>query len=185
MANDDITIGGLRGEDLSAFILMLENGSSLESIQDEFGFNVSEIKRCSETAHIKAREVGGLNKLRDMVEPIKKAAKDADFTESPLENTVPKTDVPQKNSTKDVVSEYPTSSKISKTSIGLRDALFKTMDDLIAGRIEATDAVAICGVSKAICDTVKLEMDAERLMATTKNGKDGPRMLRLGEVADQ
>ena len=159
MTSSDIIIGGLRGEDLAAFILMLENGSTLESIQDEFGFSQSELKDLAETAREKANQVGGLGRLKALVES----------------QAAPQDSSPKRES----------ASSISKTSIGLRCALFKTMEDLIAGRMEASDAMAVCGISKAICDTVKLEMDAERLMAATKNGGGGPRMLRLGEVADK
>jgi hypothetical protein len=54
---------------------------------------------------------------------------------------------------------------VERTSAGLRDALFKAMDDLRVGNIEAGDAKAIAGLAREICNTVKLEMEAQKMRA--------------------
>jgi hypothetical protein len=50
----------------------------------------------------------------------------------------------------------------NRTSVGLRDVLFDTMGKLIEGQISHRDALAVCAVSNAICQTVHLEIKYAR-----------------------
>jgi hypothetical protein len=50
----------------------------------------------------------------------------------------------------------------NRTSVGLRDVLFDTMGKLIDGNITHRDALAVCAVSNAICQTVHLELKYAR-----------------------
>lgn len=53
--------------------------------------------------------------------------------------------------------------KIERTSAGLRDALFATMEQLRSGDIEAGDAKAMAIVAREIVHTVELEMAVAKL----------------------
>lgn len=57
--------------------------------------------------------------------------------------------------------------KVERTSAGLREALFDAMDGLLTGKVDAEQASALAKVSKEICSTVRLEMDALKLKATS------------------
>lgn len=54
---------------------------------------------------------------------------------------------------------------IERTSAGLRDALFEAMDNLRNGEIEPMEAKALSSLAKEICQTVKLEIDVQKLRA--------------------
>lgn len=132
MTHKDLNVDGLSGQELADFILMLENNSSLESIQDDFGWGHARTKSMSERVRIEARKVGGLNLLRDIVEP-----KSSQPTQSPF--SAPQTATPKSKS-------YADQDEIKRTSIGLRDALFVSMQDLRAGRMDVKDAMGMCGL---------------------------------------
>lgn len=55
--------------------------------------------------------------------------------------------------------------KIERTSAGLRDALFDTMENLLNGEIEANEAKAMAVVAREIVNTVRLEVDVQKLRA--------------------
>jgi hypothetical protein len=75
-----------------------------------------------------------------------------------------------------------TEKTVERTSAGLRDALFKALDDLRVGNIEAGDAKAIAGLAREICNTVRLEMDAQKMRAMYPSDSKLPipRPLDLG-----
>lgn len=62
-----------------------------------------------------------------------------------------------------------------RSSAGLRDALFDTIERVRAGTMQAEDAKAIVGVSREICETVRLEVEV------AKFHRDAPE--RANEVA--
>lgn len=53
--------------------------------------------------------------------------------------------------------------KIDRTSAGLREALFTSMEQLRAGDIEAMDAKAMASLAREIVNTVRLEIEVQRL----------------------
>ncbi len=67
----------------------------------------------------------------------------------------------------------------TRTSAGLRDTLFDTMEALMTGRIEAGDAKAVATLASAICKTVELEMEAEKLRRSSDSASPLS-ALRLG-----
>lgn len=77
---------------------------------------------------------------------------------------------------------YTHTKKIERTSAGLRDALFESMEQLRAGDIEAQDAKAMAALAREIVNTVHLEVEVARLKlqhpAETK--KFVPAPLQLG-----
>lgn len=52
---------------------------------------------------------------------------------------------------------------ISRTSVGLRDALFKAMEQLRDGDMVADDAKAYALLAKEISNTVRLEIEVAKL----------------------
>jgi len=75
-------------------------------------------------------------------------------------------------------------SQTDRTSLGLRDTLFDTLDDLRKGNIEPKDAAAVCKVALTICKTVELEMAAEQVRDKLPGvGAAAPEPLRLGRHA--
>lgn len=52
---------------------------------------------------------------------------------------------------------------IQRTSAGLRDALFDTIERVRSGDMMAEDAKAIAGLSQQICNTVSLEIAVAKL----------------------
>lgn len=50
-----------------------------------------------------------------------------------------------------------------RTSAGLRDILFNTIDQLRRGEIEAQDAKAVAALANQICATVSLEIEVAKL----------------------
>lgn len=69
----------------------------------------------------------------------------------------------------------------SRTSVGLRDVLFNTMDKLIEGQISHRDALAVCAVSNAICQTVHLEIKYARTRLDLEESS-APQPLVLGSA---
>lgn len=55
------------------------------------------------------------------------------------------------------------SKKIDRTSAGLREALFTSMDQLKVGDIEAGDAKAMAALAREIVNTVRLEIEVQKL----------------------
>lgn len=74
-------------------------------------------------------------------------------------------------------------SKITRTSAGLRDALFDAIEKVKTGDITAGDAQAIALLSSSICKTVQLEIEIAKLR--TQYPSDSkltiPAPLTLGE----
>jgi len=58
---------------------------------------------------------------------------------------------------------YTHTKKIERTSAGLRDALFTSMEQLRAGDIEAQDAKAIAAPARQIVNTVHLEVEVQMM----------------------
>ena len=54
---------------------------------------------------------------------------------------------------------------ITRTSAGLRDALFDAMERLRNGDMLAEDAMAMSKLASQVCSTVKLEIDVAKLRA--------------------
>lgn len=52
---------------------------------------------------------------------------------------------------------------IQKTSAGLRDILFDSIEKLRAGDMDAIDAKAVAALSQQICNTVSLEIEVAKL----------------------
>jgi hypothetical protein len=72
---------------------------------------------------------------------------------------------------------------LKRTSLGLRDTLFDAMDKLVAGEISPEEAKAVAGLADAICKTVRLEMDAEKMRRGEDMPEGGLPILRLGSDA--
>lgn len=53
---------------------------------------------------------------------------------------------------------------VARSTDGLRDALFETLEGLRAGTTSVQEANARCGVTKQILATVKADLDAARIM---------------------
>lgn len=53
--------------------------------------------------------------------------------------------------------------KITRTSAGLRDALFDAMERLSSGDLDGEQAAAMAKVAKEICNTVRLEVEVTKL----------------------
>lgn len=70
----------------------------------------------------------------------------------------------------------------NRTSVGLRDVLFDTMGKLIEGQISHRDALAVCAVSNAICQTVHLEIKYARTKLDMEEN-NVPQPLVLGSAA--
>lgn len=55
--------------------------------------------------------------------------------------------------------------QITRTSAGLRDALFDAIEKVNSGQMEANDAKAIANLSLGIVKTVQLEIEIHKLRA--------------------
>lgn len=53
--------------------------------------------------------------------------------------------------------------KISRTSLGLRDALFDAIEKVRSGDMDPQDARAIGSLAHQICETVSLEIEVAKL----------------------
>lgn len=70
---------------------------------------------------------------------------------------------------------------LGKTSVGLRDTLFEAMDALRRGEIEAYEARGMASLAHAICKTVQLEIEVEKLRSgIIDEGRHNPIPLQLG-----
>jgi hypothetical protein len=54
---------------------------------------------------------------------------------------------------------------VSRTSSGLRDALFDELDDLRNGRTNPTKANAVSKIASSIISTVEMELEVHRIMS--------------------
>lgn len=76
---------------------------------------------------------------------------------------------------------------VGRTSAGLRDVLFDSIDKLRNGDIESAEASSIAKLAAAICKTVSLEIEVARLRLQypedTKMIVPGP--MALGEEVDK
>lgn len=59
---------------------------------------------------------------------------------------------------------------VIRTSAGLRDALFDTLDNLRTGKISPTSANATAKIAAAIVSTVEMELEVHRIMNRIPNG---------------
>jgi hypothetical protein len=162
-----VTVGKLSGADLAAYCVMLINKSMIESIQDEFEMSVKDVREQSEAVRDAARDYGSLENFLKYVEK---------ETGSPI---VEKSPQPQSLSKTPSISGKNGVKTRKRTSEGLRDALFDTINRLTVGEIGHKDALAICAVSMAICRTVQLEMDYAKISGAN-GGKDPMKPLQLG-----
>lgn len=70
---------------------------------------------------------------------------------------------------KNEIEKPPTNkSPVARTSVGLRNALFDDIDSLRNGEITHQRASAMARLSTPILNSVKLELDHERFVATHK-----------------
>lgn len=70
-----------------------------------------------------------------------------------------------------------------KTSKGLRDTLFASLDDLREDKITSQKAKAIAQLSGKLLDTVKLEFVAARFVNIARqNSKDGKMVAQLPAI---
>lgn len=146
------TVHGLRGQDLYDFCAMVQSGSMVEAIADEFEIPSTDVKFITQEVKKRAGKYGSMEAYMSALTP------------SETTETTP-------------------TSKTVRTSEGLRDALFETMDKLRSGELSASDAIAVCKVSEAICKTVALEMAAEKAGAGNDNQQQ-PKTLTLGTNRD-
>jgi hypothetical protein len=154
----------LSAEDAAALCVMIDNGSSVESMCDEFDVDATQLKHLSGHIADAASAIGGRDRLLSAIERAYRPPSD--------DGTM----IPQDRS--EIASQRKSG---RRTSAGLRDILFGAMDKLIDGNISPQDAAAIAGLSEAICKTVKLEMEADRMRRDQSFGGDeGPRTLILG-----
>lgn len=58
--------------------------------------------------------------------------------------------------------------EVSRTSAGLRDALFDELDDLRGGRTNATKANATAKLAGSIISTVEMELEVHKTMSRMK-----------------
>ena len=72
--------------------------------------------------------------------------------------------------------------KITRTSAGLREALFDAMENLRDGNIDAQDAKALASLSQQICNTVSLEIEVAKLKYEHPKDADlvNPKPIQLG-----
>ena len=124
---------GWSADDRRSLKLMVDSGSMMEAMMDEFSLSKADLKRAIEE-----------------------------------------------------VSQHPTKKVVKpsagRTSAGLRDVLFDTIDDLRCGVIEPAQAKAVAQLSQAICETVALEIQAVKLRP--ENSRTGLSPLMLGEHED-
>jgi hypothetical protein len=159
---------GLGFGDLAALAQMLDSGSTMEAMCDEFGVNQRELKVLNQHMADAARSVGGMGALSIMLLR-------AEDEETPVVEK-PKVNLP---APKALASKRP------RTSAGLRDALFDAMNDLRAGKMDASTAKAFGNLAAVICKTVELEMSAEKLRKSGAIENPGrPTILRLGGDED-
>lgn len=67
-----------------------------------------------------------------------------------------------------------------RSSVGLRDKLFDTMDQLLNGEIDTFQAQAVAKLSDAICRTVRMDMEADRMRRNDVIDVGGPTPIQLG-----
>lgn len=68
-------------------------------------------------------------------------------------------------------NEKPSAAPISRTSAGLRDAIFDELDSIRNGTSNPTRANAVAKLAGSIVETVRMEIEVQRFARTATTGK--------------
>ena len=69
-----------------------------------------------------------------------------------------------------MTEEVKTPSPVSRTSAGLRDAIFDEIDAIRSGQSNPTRANAVAKLANGIVETVRMEIDVQKHLAKTAGG---------------
>jgi hypothetical protein len=69
--------------------------------------------------------------------------------------------------------QMTTAKEIERTSGGMKDALFREWENMIAGTITPQDAREQCRLSNAICAVARIELDHKRFVSNQRNKNAG------------
>lgn len=68
---------------------------------------------------------------------------------------------------------------IERTTQGLRDVLFETLEELRSDKITHQKANSICGIASQILNTAKMEMIHERFLKANGNEEEAKKLVPL------